>query len=187
MSHNPDYRTSVSSIGKISLAILIVKALLYHNINLLLISGKLMIVKKKGFSAMLKGSTIDLIKSRARKDGVSQATIIETAIDTYCGKRPDSETANSDSETSSEKSFLHREIEFKNTEINRLLDTINQQNHLLAAASKKEILLIEDKSSKKKGEKIKDAVATDIPTTTSGSKKKKGKGGRSSKSKKKKK
>jgi hypothetical protein len=132
-------------------------------------------LKKKGFSAMLKGSTIDLIKSRARQDGISQATIIETAIDTYCNKT-------TDSETTSEKSFLHGEIEFKNNEINRLLETINQQNHLLAAASKKEILLIEDKKepvkkkNKKKGKKVDRTSSKEGSTTKKDKKKSKKKG-----------
>jgi hypothetical protein len=144
---------------------------------------------KIGFSAMLKPSTIEQIKKRAKQDGLSQANVIQLAIDFYCGQsdtKTDSDTTSgSNSGITSETAFYQKEIDFKNKEIDRLLNTLDQQNQLLGMASKRELLLIEEKPKKKgKGAKVKDAAA--IPTTTTSKPKKKGKGGKRSKKRKKK-
>ena len=138
-------------------------------------------LKKKGFSAMLSGSTIDLIKSRAATDGVSQATIIETAIDSYCNETPNENRNRSNSDTS----FYQKEFELKNNHIDRLLTTIDQQNQLLGMASKKELLLIEEQIPVKKKQDKKAKEADILPKEELKASKKVGKKGRS-KSKKKK-
>lgn len=101
-------------------------------------TGKYMKTKKKGFSAMLSGSTIERIKSRAVSDRVSQASVIETAIESYCVNNRtnsgDSETTSSDSETTSTITFLKSEILFKNKEIESL-------HHLLVMQGKQNLTI----------------------------------------------
>ena len=137
------------------------------------------------YSCRVLPEVAQLMKKISVERGLSQAKVLAMALRCLTESNADHTQESTGNEISE---LLKEELRFKNNEINRLLETINQQNHLLAAASKKELLLIEEKpKKKKKGKKIKDAVAENIPTTTSSSKKKKGKRGKPSKTKKNKK
>ena len=97
-----------------------------------------------------------LMKKVSAERGLSQAKVLAMALRCLTDSKADHTQENPDNEITG---LLKEELKFKNNEINRLLETINQQNHLLAAASKKEILLIEDKKEpvekrQKKGKKV---------------------------------
>ena len=115
--------------------------------------------KKKGFSCTLAPSTLELLRTQAVSDKVSQSSIVESAIISYCESNSDTITStisdngtmNSDSETITNDSestitstmeqqiqfhqqeiqFKNREIEEKNKQIENLHQIISQNNHLM--------------------------------------------------------
>ncbi|MBC8555730.1 MAG: hypothetical protein H8D23_39460 [Candidatus Brocadiales bacterium] len=109
----------------------------------------------KSYNCRLSTDVIQQIKTLALQDKVSQSVIIARAIQCLSeGGTGFSTDAphNQSNENGSILDFLKEEIQFKNREIEKLLETINQHNHLLAMFKKDEIL-IEHKSSDKSSAK----------------------------------
>ena len=104
------------------------------------------------YSCRVVPEVAQLMKKISVERGLSQAKVLAMALRCLTESKADHAQENPDTAIFE---LLKEELKFKNTEINRLLETINQQNHLLAAASKKELLLIEEhkpvKEKKKKG------------------------------------
>ena len=106
------------------------------------------------YSCRVLPDVAQLIKKISVERGLSQAKVLAMALRCLTEGSTDHTHENAGNEISE---LLKEELKFKNNEISRLLETINQQNHLLAAASKKEILLIEDKGNKPVNQKKKKA------------------------------
>lgn len=105
----------------------------------------------KSYNCRLSTDVIQQIKDLALHDKVSQSTIIERAI--QCLSEGGTTTStdaphHQSNENESILEFLKEEIQFKNQEIEKLLETISQHNHLLAMFKKEDVLIEYNNSNK---------------------------------------
>ena len=110
----------------------------------------------KSYNCRLSTDVIQQIKDLALHDKVSQSTIIARAI--QCLSEGGATTStdaphHQSNENGSILEFLKEEIQFKNREIEKLLETINQHNHLLAMFKKEDVLIEHQPSNNKPSKK----------------------------------
>ena len=127
---------------------------------------------------MLRENTIEIIKRKAFENRLSQAVIIEKAIETYCGnKRTESSGQANDTTINilrGELEFKNHELEKRDQQIDKLIEAQHQSNHLLAIFKKDDVLIEhQEKELKKEQVETRHAVSNQNKKTT---KKKKNKG-----------
>ena len=93
------------------------------------------------YSCRVLPEVAQLMKKISVERGLSQAKVLAMALRCLTESNADHTQENTDNAVFE---LLKEELKFKNNEIDRLLNAIDQQNQLLGMASKKELLLIEE-------------------------------------------
>jgi hypothetical protein len=128
----------------------------------------------KTSSFRLKADVLQIVKQIALSTKQSQSSVVSTAIQMLADSGDIKADVKHD-ESTSLIDYFKQEIKFKNQEIEKLLETVQNQTQLLGMASKKEILLLETKPSKKNRTKsVKEVDITPKGSNSTTSSKKKG-------------
>ena len=122
----------------------------------------------KSYTCRIKQDVIQEIKQYAIHHGISQALVLQKAMECLTSS-PTDDRQNAGQEPNQINDILAGELQNKNKQIEALQNTINQQNHLLLLRFKNSGMLIEDNSE--------EAINIDLPKKGK-DKKKKGKKGK---------